>query len=142
MIEFIYGTLNSIGFHHPLHPVATHIPMGLILGGFLFAIGSFKWEALEKTAFYCLVLALVNLPVTIIFGLLDWLHIYKGKLIPYIIAKMSLAGVIVIFVSLTVYLYHKGKINKTVFVVLYFLCFATAVALGFIGGQLIFGGGI
>ncbi|MGD2029642.1 MAG: hypothetical protein PVG86_06850 [Desulfobacterales bacterium] len=40
MIEFIYLTLATIGYSHPLHPAMTHVPMGMIIGGFLFAIGS------------------------------------------------------------------------------------------------------
>ena len=140
MVEFIYGILNSIGYNEPIHPVATHIPMGTILGGFLFAIASLKWNALEKTAYHCLVLALLNLPITISFGILDWLHSYHGKLIPYIVAKMCLAGAITLFISITVYLYHKGNLDKKIFLPAYFICFVTAVALGFIGGRLIFGG--
>ena len=140
MVEFIFGILNSLGYHEPIHPVATHIPMGTILGGFLFAVGSLKWNALEKTAYHCLVLALLNLPITITFGLLDWLHSYHGNLIPYIIAKLCLAGAITVFIAVTVFLYHKGTYGKKVLLPAYFLCFAAAIALGFIGGRLIFGG--
>ena len=140
MVDFIYGILSAIGYNEPIHPVATHIPMGTILGGFLFAIASLKWNALEKTAYHCLVLALLNLPITIVFGILDWLHGYHGKLIPFIIAKLCLGVAVTLFVGVTVYLYHKGNREKKVFVPLYGLCFVTAIALGFIGGKLVFGG--
>lgn len=140
MVEFIYGILNSIGYNEPIHPVATHIPMGMVLGGFLFALGSLKWNVLEKTAYYCLVLALLNLPITISFGILDWLHRYHGTFTSYIIAKMILAGTVTLVISLTVFRYHKGNMDKKFFLSLYFLIFAITVALGFIGGKLVFGG--
>jgi len=44
MIDFIYQTLARIGFSHPLHPAITHIPMGMVIGGFLFAAASFVFK--------------------------------------------------------------------------------------------------
>ena len=37
MIESIYQILAKIGYSHPLHPPATHLPAGLIIGAFIFA---------------------------------------------------------------------------------------------------------
>jgi len=38
MIEFIYQTLTKFGYTHPLHPTLTHVPIGLVIGAFLFAL--------------------------------------------------------------------------------------------------------
>ena len=35
-MNWLYELLSQIGYHHPLHPPAIHIPMGLIIGGFHF----------------------------------------------------------------------------------------------------------
>jgi len=38
MIDYIYQTLTEIGYTHPLHPTLTHVPIGLVMGAFFFAI--------------------------------------------------------------------------------------------------------
>jgi uncharacterized membrane protein len=141
VIDFIYSTLNALGYHHPIHPVSTHIPMGMVIGGFLFAAVSLKWKTLDKTAYYCLVLALVNVPLAIIFGFLDWQHFYNGMANPYITAKIVLASGLAILLALYVVLHRKGTVNNNILMVLYFLSFLTVVGLGYCGGQLVFGGG-
>ena len=139
MLEFIYKTLASIGYTEPIHPVATHIPMGMILGGFLFAVASFKWEAVKETAHHCFILALAFLPITIILGIMDWQYRLAGTVSPYIVTKLVLAGTIAILLGCTVYLYRKGKLGPRAFMILYTLCLLNAIGLGFIGGRLAYG---
>lgn len=139
MLDFIYNSLAAIGFTHPLHPVATHIPMGMVLGGFLFRIASYKWESLERTAFHCIVLALIFIPPTAILGIMDWQHRLLGRLDPLITAKLALAAVLLVLTALTVYFYEKKPGGRTVISALYALSFFTTVAMGFIGGQIVFG---
>jgi uncharacterized membrane protein len=139
MIEFIYKTLESIGFTHPLHPVATHIPMGMILGGFLFALAAFKWKELAETAHHCSILALAFLPITVVFGIMDWQHRIAGAISTFIIAKFILAGTIACLLALTVYLYRKSNLGHRALMVFYTLCLLNAVGLGFIGGSLAYG---
>ena len=139
MIEFIYKTLESIGFTHPLHPVATHIPMGMILGSFLFALGSLKWDELAKTAHHCSILALLFLPITATLGIMDWQHRYAGMISNFIIAKLILAGTIAVLLSVTVYLYRKRNPGPKALMVLYTLCLFNGIGLGFIGGSLAYG---
>ena len=38
MVEALYLFLQRIGYHHPLHPPLTHLPMGLIMACFIFAL--------------------------------------------------------------------------------------------------------
>ncbi len=139
MIEFIYSTLAAIGFKHPLHPVMTHIPMGMIIGAFMFQIASFKWDELSKTAHHCLTLALIFLPPTILFGYMDWQHRYAGYLSSIILTKIILAPVLLMLLSVTVYFYRKGILSKKVLTALYILNLLTATAMGFLGGMLVFG---
>ncbi len=139
MIAFIYKTLESIGFNHPLHPVATHIPMGMVLGGFLFYLATFKLKELANTAHHCFMLALAFLPITVVFGIMDWQHRYAGAVSTFIIAKFILAGTIALLLALAVYLYRKSKLGQGAFMALYTLCLLNAIGLGFIGGSLAYG---
>ena len=68
MIESIYQILAKIGYTHPLHPPATHLPAGLIIGGFLFALIAwiFNRKSLTQTARHCFILALVMAVPTIL----------------------------------------------------------------------------
>ncbi|TAL38736.1 MAG: hypothetical protein EPN93_04500 [Spirochaetes bacterium] len=139
MIDFIYNSLAAIGFTHPLHPSLTHIPMGMVMGAFFFQAASFKWEDLAKSAHYCLLLALIFWPPTAVLGLLDWQHRYLGVLNGLIIAKIVLACVLLVFLLGTIFLYRRGNIDKKILMFAYLLNLLTVVAMGFIGGQLIFG---
>jgi len=139
MIEFVYTALAATGFKHPLHPVMTHIPMGMVIGAFLFQTASFRWEELSKTAHHCIVMAFIFIPPTVLFGYMDWKHRYAGYLSSIIIAKIILATVLFILISTELYLYRKGMTDKKFTAILYTLNLFTAAGLGFFGGQLIFG---
>ena len=80
MIEFIYQTLAKFGYSHPLHPAMTHIPMGMIIGGFLFAVGSmaFKNDDLAIAAHFSYALALIFVLPTMILGYMDWQYKFEA----------------------------------------------------------------
>jgi uncharacterized membrane protein len=139
MIEFVYSTLASLGYTHPLHPVITHLPMGMTLGGFMFLLASMKWENLSRTAFYCYALALIFVPVTALLGIMDWQHRLFGKVNNLIIVKLILTGVFTVLLSITVYMDFKGALNKRIRMMLYALCFINVILLGFVGGELAYG---
>lgn len=139
MIEFVYNLLASAGFTHPLHPVMTHIPMGMVIGGFIFQAASFRWEALSKTAHHCIVLALLFVPLTALLGFMDWQHRYMGYVSGLIIVKMILALTLFILLSVSVYLYRRRNPGMGVMTLLYALNLLNAAGLGFLGGVLIFG---
>jgi uncharacterized membrane protein len=139
MIEFIYSTLASMGYTHPLHPVITHIPMGMTLGGFIFILASLKWENLSRTAYYCYTLALIFVPITALLGIMDWQHRLFGKVNNLIIAKLILTGIFTVLLSLTVYMDYKGSIGRRTRMILYTLCVITVMVLGFVGGELAYG---
>jgi uncharacterized membrane protein len=139
MIDFIYTTLASLGYTHPLHPAVVHIPMGMILGGFLFKLFSFKWPALEKTAYHCFMLALAFVPVVALLGIMDWQHRMLGYWSRLIIAKFILAGVLTGLLTLTAVLHHRGNASPRLIMLVYTLCLIAAMAIGFVGGQLVYG---
>ena len=141
MIEGLYALLEKVGFTHPLHPMLTHVPMGMIIGAVVFSLVGFIWQNqnLGQTAYHCALLALLAIVPVIVAGLLDWQHLMAGSWNIFIIVKMSLAVVLTVFLALAVVLKHRGAEHKTLFIV-YLLCLACAGGLGYSGGELVYGG--
>lgn len=140
MIESLYALLEKVGFNHPLHPMLTHVPMGMIIGAVVFSMVGLKWknQHLGQTAYHCSLLALLAIVPVIVAGLLDWQHLMAGSWNIYIIVKMILAVILTLLLALSVVLKHKGAEPKTLFIV-YLLCLACAGGLGFSGGELVYG---
>ncbi len=139
MIDFMYQLLESMGHTHPLHPVATHIPMGMVIGGFIFALLSLKKIEFKQTAYYCFVLALVFLLPTIILGITDWLYRFNGVLNGLIISKMVFAATFAVLLSLVAIVGRKENVSYNLVLTLYALCFINAMCLGYIGGEIQYG---
>ena len=141
MIDFIYQTLAQIGFRHPLHPAITHIPMGMVIGGFLFAAASFvfKKDDLAKTAHYCYTLALLFVLPTMLLGYMDWQYKFDAEWNNLILAKIILA---IIFTGLLLLAFLFGKNEKMDIrkkLIIYGICLLVATGLGFTGGEIQYG---
>lgn len=139
MIESLYALLAKVGFTHPLHPALTHIPMGMVMGCFFF--GFLVWYAkktdFQKTCLHCSVLALIFIGPTIIAGIFDWQHLYAGRYQALIIIKMILAAALTGLLGYSIWLHRQGAEPKKIFII-YALCLACAVGLGFSGGELVY----
>ena len=141
MIEAIYGILESVGFTHPLHPAATHIPMGMVMGCFFFGIVSLtitKYD-LRKTSLHCSVLAIIFVIPTVIAGIMDWQYFYGGTWQPLIIIKFILATILLILLAISIKMNLGQSTWKNLFII-YALCLACVTGLGFSGGELVYGG--
>ena len=141
MIESIYQILAKIGYTHPLHPPATHLPAGLIMGGFIFALIAliFNRKTPAQTARHCFSLALVMAVVAILLGLMDWQHRLGGADLFEIKMKLVLAGILLFLLLVTVvYAALSGTFTKTL-VAMYALCLLTVIGLGYFGGELVYG---
>lgn len=141
MTEIIFEFLTKIGFHHPVHPGLTHVPMGMVIGAVVFRFASFlpRMKVLAKTGYHCVILGLLGLPPTIFTGYLDWQHRYEGEWETLIIVKMVLAGllsILMLFVAIKDDPEVPGFDKMTG---LYLVMILLAVGLGFSGGELIFG---
>ncbi len=140
MVENLYSFLENIGFAHPLHPVMTHAPMGMIIGMLLFGVLALFWKDkhFSLVAYYCSVVALITVLPTAFLGILDWINFLEGEWITLIIIKMVLTVVLTFLLLISVILRKKGATPQKL-VLFYFLCMACAGGLGYSGGELVFG---
>ncbi|MBW2659216.1 MAG: hypothetical protein JRC87_06430 [Deltaproteobacteria bacterium] len=140
MIETLYATLAKFGFSHPLHPMLTHLPMGMVIGMVVFSLLSLIWKGrnLDTAAYYCSILAFFGVFPVISAGILDWQQLMEGEWNTYIIIKMILATLLTLLLAFSIIEKRRGGTAKKIFL-LYILCLACAGGLGFSGGQLVFG---
>jgi uncharacterized membrane protein len=153
MLHAFYQLIGRLGYTHPLHPMVTHVTVGLTLGTLVFAIVSllFRRARLKLTAWHCAVLAVVSVVPTALLGVMDWQEKLKGEWLAPIIIKMVLAGAL--FVCLLVGLLlgrERPDEQKDASVqpwrspraiaalVLYGVCACIVIALGFYGGSLVY----
>jgi uncharacterized membrane protein len=141
MIESIFALLQKVGFTHPLHPMLVHVPMGMIIGMFVFSLMGLKWSKgpLPQTAYHCSVLALVSVVPVILAGVMDWQHSLNGDWKTLIIVKMVLSFILTLLLAYAVISRNRGASARHLFVV-YSLCMACAAGLGYSGGELVYGG--
>lgn len=141
MFEFIYQGLSKIGYTHPIHPAITHVPVGLIIGGFIFIFADrlLKQPVLAKTARHCIILALIFVPAVMFLGYLDWQHFYAGAWLFPIKMKLLLAGMLLIFLSTAVILGFKPERNSKFIILIQTFCLFMVIGLGYFGGELVYG---
>jgi len=141
MFELVYSLLEQVGFTHPLHPAIVHLPMGLCMGAFFFALGSLKLPRLADTAYYCVVLALLFVVPTAILGIMDWHHFYAAEWTGPITTKVVLAGLLTVLLLAAARIGRgEGRATKShLMMVLYTLCLLTCIGLGYSGGEVQYG---
>jgi len=137
-MNFVYLLLEKIGYTHPMHPAATHMPIGLVVGALVLSLAGWwlnrpNWMAASN---YCMVLALFFLVLTALTGYWDWQRYYNGAWLAPIIIKFILTGVFLLLLAIPLML----KLGVKSSICLYSLCFLTLVGLGFYGGELSLGG--
>jgi len=140
MVESLYATLAKYGFSHPLHPMLTHLPMGMIIGMAVFSFLGLLWKGkhFSETAYYCSVLAFLGVIPVISAGILDWLQLMEGEWVTFIIIKMVLATLLTTLLFLSIIMKRKGAEPRKLFLI-YMLCLACAGGLGYSGGELLYG---
>lgn len=141
MIESFYNLLGVLGFHHPLHPIIVHIPMGMVVGAVAFSLADMVWpdKNFARTAYHTIILALVAVVPTYIAGLLDWQQWFGGDFSKWIIIKLILGVALTVMLIFTVLQKQKGATQKKMFI-LYLVNLAICGGLGYSGGELLFGG--
>ncbi len=140
MLDGFYQFLARLGYTHPIHPPLTHFPIALVVGGFLFLLGMYvlRRKDLQLTPNQCIGLALVFVFPTALFGVMDWLHRYRGVWLFEIKMKIILASVLTVLLILALVLNKRTNRDPRVMVPIYALSAATVILLGYYGGQLVF----
>ena len=139
MIDSIYRIFEALGYPHPLHPPATHIPMGMLLGGFFFSLLRLKRGEFSATAYHCLVLSLIFLPVTAATGFMDWQHRLYGRMNGLILAKIIMTACLLSLLAAAAYKKQKGTLSERAMTAVWISALLLAMGLGYVGGELAYG---
>ncbi len=141
MTEIIFEFLNKIGFAHPLHPAFTHIPMGMVMGAFVFRVAAFlpRLRFLAKTGYHCIILGLLGVLPTAFAGYLDWQHTYGGEWEFLIILKITLAIALTVLLATISFMDDPETPRFDKITLFYLLAVLVAIGLGFSGGELQYG---
>jgi len=131
MTEFLYQTLAKIGYTHPLHPVLTHVVMGMVIGGFVFGLVAwlFRRPNLAQTGRHCMGLALIALFPTALVGYMDWQHRFSGAWLFPIKIKIILAAVLLVLLVAAVVLGSRARKSSKNLLIGYLLCLATVIGI-------------
>ncbi|HVO38211.1 MAG TPA: c-type cytochrome [Spirochaetia bacterium] len=142
MIDSLYQFLARIGFPDPLHAPITHVPIGLVIGAFCFFYFAviFGRSSMYLTARHVSILAFLFVFPTILFGVLDWIHFFKGALILPIKMKMILASAVMLLLGTGIILGAEVKVRSAPMMVIYALAVIAVVGLGWYGARLVYGG--
>lgn len=143
MILRIFHALTQL---HPPHTVVVHFPIALTAAALFFILLALwkREKILEQVAFANISLAAVSTIVAAIFGIRDNIVFYNGGA-PNHIAKIALAITLFIITTITAIARWRNKelfyarSTQALYVAAYFVCFAIAAVLGFLGGIIVFG---
>jgi uncharacterized membrane protein len=140
-ITSFYQFMNSLGYIHPIHAAFVHMPIGLVVGAFIFGWLAFLFnrEKLARSATHCILLAFLFWFPAVLFGFMDWQHFWGGAWLTLIKLKMVLAGILFIFLVISLLFVFKDGVGSKGALTGYTFCFFTVVLLGHFGGQLVFG---
>jgi len=145
-MDLIIRIFHALTQVHPPHAVVVHFPIALT-GAALFFILLALWrrsKILEQVAFANISLAAASTIVAAIFGIRDNSVFYNG-IAPNHIAKIVLAGTLFFITGVTAIARWRNKdllytrSTKMLYVAAFFVSFAIAAVLGFLGGIIVFG---
>lgn len=144
-MELINRILYNLLDVHPLHTMVVHFPIALTGAALFFVLVALfrRSEMLEQAAFANIALAAVSTIVAGITGMRDNIDIYDG-VAPNAGAKITLAITLLIITTLLAIIrWRKPDIfyssGRVLYVAGFFVSFAIAAALGFLGGVILYG---
>jgi uncharacterized membrane protein len=142
MLGKVYSSLEAIGYDHPIHPSTVHIPIGLLVGAMVLSLAAvvLRRPSLAQAARSCMILALLFTFPTILIGIMDWSYYYNDLWLHAIRVKVVLSGILVVLLGLGVVVDREGVRLRVLLVPVYVLSFLVVAALGYYGGELVYGG--
>jgi uncharacterized membrane protein len=142
LIRTFYQFVDKLGFSHPIHAIIVHLPIGFIVGAFIFGSIAFLFnrERLALSARDCTILATLFYFPVVLFGFTDWVHYYGAAWLPAIKTKIILSGILLVLLLATLYLELVGKKNsKWALQLTYTGSLIAVVLIGWNGANLIYG---
>ncbi len=143
MDQLFYNVLGLVGFAHPLHPVLITMVVGPVIASFLFAAVAllFKKPEFYKTSRQLTVVAFIFWFPTVAVGIIDWIHFYGASTkMTEINIKLILAGVLFLVLLGNIFLFKAGEKQPLIPVILMLVATGLVSALGYFGGNIVFGG--
>ena len=142
MTEFIYLMLAKIGYTHPLHPAVVHMPIGAAIFALLALLYSRKSqnERVADTAYHLQVFGLIFTPITMFVGYMDWQQFYGGGSDFHIYSKIVLGFFLMAGFAVNVLAGREGVLENKKFFSGTVAVFLIAIVIGFLGGELQYGG--
>jgi len=143
----LYGLATGLMVKHKAHPIAVHLPNGLLPVTVLFLVMSFVFDAagFDTAAFYNLVVVALAMPGVLISGYVDWQAKYDGAVTDVFKRKIAM-GVIVTALSWALVLWRlldadvaaAGETSRYIFLVVHLAVLGAAGYAGDLGGKLVF----
>ena len=145
-MDLILRIFHALTQLHPPHTLVVHFPIALTAAALFFVLLALwkRNKILEQVAFADIALAAASTIVAAIFGIRDNIVYYNGGA-PNHIAKIALATTLFIITTITAIARWRNKdlfyarSTKALYVAAYFVSFAIAAVLGFLGGIIMFG---
>lgn len=129
------------------HPIAVHIPNGVLPLSVLFIILAmvFKCPAFDTAAFVNMFFVLVTMPLVIFTGYVDWRFRYNSTQSAVFMTKIAcaiivtiLAGFLVLWRTFVPNVLSPEYGGRFAYVFVHFAMLAAATVAGFLGGKVVF----
>ncbi|ACL06697.1 Rubredoxin-type Fe(Cys)4 protein [Desulfatibacillum aliphaticivorans] len=142
-----YDAWLSLLTQHHAHPIAVHIPNGLVPIAVIFMVLSmlFHSQSLGQAYFYNMIAVLLAMPWVLFTGYVDWQRVYNGASTSVFNSKI-VCGLIVAGIAFIVVVWRlfqpdilmPGASGRFFFALLNFIMVGAAGYAGFQGGKLVF----
>jgi uncharacterized membrane protein len=146
-MQGINRVVHALLFVHPLHALVVHFPIALTAVGVLAIVLALwrKSKIFEQFAFFNMVLAAISVAAAGLTGYRDNVMRFGGQA-PYVSTKIILALILLLLTTVTAVIRWRnpdllwGKLStRILYTAAYFVSFALAAVLGFIGGVIVYG---
>ncbi|MFC1856945.1 rubredoxin-like domain-containing protein [Thermodesulfobacteriota bacterium] len=143
----IFDVVAGLMAKHHAHPIAVHIPNGVLPLSVLFVLLSvlFHLENFGIAAFYNMLFVFFAMPFVLFSGYVDWKKRLGGNLTRIIITKMICgfvvfvtSGVVVIWQIINPSVAEATSAARWLFLFIHLIMLAAAITAGYFGGKLIF----